>query len=178
MQHNKKLTHLAQELRKGMTREEKQLWYRFLRQYPIQFKRQVTCGAYILDFYCPKAKLAIELDGSYHKHSAISANDKARDEYLVSNGIYVMRFPNRDIWHDFDRVCKQIDYVVKERSGTSSTNLIHQPHPPTSSTINGPPSPKGKVNKNSELRIGEAWVRSRSPNGKAHPPPFTQGRLK
>ena len=117
MQHNKQLTHLAQKLRKEMTKEEKQLWYQFLKNYPIQFKRQVTCGRYILDFYCPKAMLAIELDGSYHKYSEVAENDKVRTDYLNSMGIHVMRFPNRDIWQDFDRVCKQIDYTVNKRIG-------------------------------------------------------------
>ena len=50
MQHNKNLTDLAQELRRNMTKEEKQLWYRYLREYPVQFRRQVTCGNYIMDF--------------------------------------------------------------------------------------------------------------------------------
>ena len=115
MQHNKNLTTLAQALRKEMTKEEKQLWYRFLRQYPIQFKRQVTCGSYILDFYCSGAKLAIELDGSYHRHPSTSKSDKDRDEYLASIGIFVMRFSNLEIRQDFNRVCKQIDYMVSER---------------------------------------------------------------
>ena len=117
MQHNKQLTHLAQNLRKEMTKEEKQLWYQFLKNYPIQFKRQVTCGQYILDFYCPKAKLAIELDGSYHTYSEAAENDKVRTDYLNSMGVDVMRFPNRDVWQDFERVCKQIDYTVNKRIG-------------------------------------------------------------
>jgi len=98
-----------------MTKEEKQLWYRFLREYPMQFRRQVTCGSYILDFYCSKAKLAIEIDGAYHGYSEIAEKDKARTEYLNSIGILVLRFPNKDIWNDLDSICKQIDYTVKKR---------------------------------------------------------------
>ena len=120
MQHNKKLTPLAQTLRREMTKEEKQLWYQFLRDYPIQFKRQVTCGNYIMDFYCPKAKLAIELDGSYHRISEIAENDKTRTDHLNSVGIYVIRFPNRDIWQKFDNVCRQIDFWVQERTSSVS----------------------------------------------------------
>ena len=115
MQHNKDLTHLAQKLRKEMTKEEKQLWYQFLKTYHIQFKRQVTCGEYILDFYCPKVKLAIELDGSYHHFSMISENDKTREEYLASIGIFVVRFSNCDIRKKFNQVCKKIDFVIQER---------------------------------------------------------------
>ena len=115
MNHNKDLTVLAQKLRKEMTKEERKLWYQFLRHFRVQFKRQVTCGMYILDFYCPSAKLAIELDGYYHSVSEIIESDKARTEYLSTLGIQVMRFPNRDIWQDFERVCKQIDFLVQKR---------------------------------------------------------------
>ena len=115
MEHNKKLTPLAQKLRKEMTKEEKQLWYQFLKMYSIQFKRQVTCGQYILDFYCPSAKLAVELDGKHHYIDERAEKDKIRTEYLNSVGIYVMRFSNKDIWKSFNRVCMQIDYIVKQR---------------------------------------------------------------
>ena len=116
MKHNKELTTLAQSLRKNMTKEEKKLWYQFLKDYSVQFKRQVTCGEYILDFYCPKLKIAIELDGSYHQISTISENDKLREDYLDSVGIYVIRFPNRDIRQDFSQVCKQIDFAIQKRT--------------------------------------------------------------
>ena len=116
MDHNKDLTFLSQKLRKNMTKEEKHLWYDFLKKYPVQFKRQVTCGQYILDFYCPKVKLAIELDGSYHRATKVAINDKTRDEYLKSLGIMVMRYPNKDIWNNFHVVREQIDYMVKRRT--------------------------------------------------------------
>lgn len=124
MKHNKSLTPIAQKLRREMTKEEKQLWYRFLKNYPIQFKRQVTCGQYVLDFYCPKARLVIELDGSYHYYTQTADNDKTRTEYLNSLGIHVMRFPNKDVWQDLDRICKQIDFAVKK---LVEENLIRQP---------------------------------------------------
>ena len=120
IKHNKDLTNLAQNLRKNLTREEKQLWYQFLKSYPIQFKRQVTCGDYILDFYCPKVKLAIELDGSYHYTPKVSENDKIRNDYLNSLGITVLRFSNREIHQDFHVVCKQIDYVVNKAIAPTS----------------------------------------------------------
>ena len=115
MKHNKKLTHLAQNLRKQMTKEEKQLWYQYLRQYPIQFRRQVTCGQYILDFYCSKAKLAIELDGSQHFEPDAVEKDICRAQYLESLGIMVLRIPNNAIWDNLRGVCEQIDTVVNER---------------------------------------------------------------
>ena len=114
MNHNKDLTFLSQKLRNNRTKEEKHLWYDFLKNYPIQFKRQVTCGQYILDFYCPKARLAIELDGEYHR--AIEKSDKTRDEYLKSLGIFVMRYKNREIWENFLEIRGQIDHMVKKRT--------------------------------------------------------------
>ena len=116
--YNKKLVPLAQTLRKNMTKEEKHLWYDFLKKHPVQFKRQVTCGQYILDFYCPKAKLAIELDGEYHR--AIERSDKTRDEYLNSLGILVIRYKNKEIWENFLEIRDQIGYMVKKR--TESTD--------------------------------------------------------
>ncbi len=64
--HNKELTPLAKQLRREMTKEERHLWYDFLRTYPVRFSRQKALGRYIVDFYSAKAKLVIELDGSQH----------------------------------------------------------------------------------------------------------------
>ena len=120
MQHNKKLTPLAQALRKEMTKEEKQLWYQFLRNYPAQFKRQVTCGKYILDFYCAKAQLAIELDGSQHFEPEAVEKDRIRTQYLNSIDILVLRFPNNQVWKNFRGICNQIDFVVRSRTSSVS----------------------------------------------------------
>ena len=67
----KELRRRAQNLRKQMTKEERHLWYDFLKSYPVQFKRQYAIGAYIIDFYCFQAKLIIELDGSQHVEPSI-----------------------------------------------------------------------------------------------------------
>lgn len=64
--HNPALTERARTLRKQMTPEERHLWYDFLRSYPVRFLRQKVIGNAIVDFYCAKATLAIELDGSQH----------------------------------------------------------------------------------------------------------------
>ena len=61
-----KLRCLSQSLRKGMTKEERHLWYHCLKTYPVQFKRQYPVGGYIVDFYCYRARLVVELDGSQH----------------------------------------------------------------------------------------------------------------
>ena len=61
---NPELTHIAQNLRKNMTKEERHLWYDFLKKLPITIQRQKVIGQYIVDFYCASAKLVIEIDGS------------------------------------------------------------------------------------------------------------------
>ena len=121
MQHNKKLTSTAQRLRREMTKEEKQLWYQYLRKYPIQFRRQVTCGRFILDFYCAKAKLAVEIDGSQHYLPDGIEKDAARTAYLHSLGIEVLRIPNNAIWNNLRGVCEQIDLLVGERTVLASS---------------------------------------------------------
>ena len=64
--HNEQLTPFAKQLRRDMTKEERRLWYDFLRTYPAHVYRQRVIGHYIVDFYCAEAKLVIELDGSQH----------------------------------------------------------------------------------------------------------------
>ena len=117
MQHNKKLTSHAQKLRKNMTKEERRLWYEYLHDYPHRFRRQVTVGSYILDFYCAAAKLAVELDGSQHCEPAELLYDERRTEYLNSKGIYVLRFSNLDVLRNLRGVCQQIDLMISERIG-------------------------------------------------------------
>ena len=98
----------AQTLRKNMTKEERHLWYDFLKQLPLTFHRQKVIGNHIVDFYCDKAKLVIELDGSQHYAKAAAADDHSRDEYLSSIGITVLRYSNLDIKQRFESVCEDI----------------------------------------------------------------------
>ena len=117
--HNKENLPLARELRKNMTKEEKHLWYDFLKpyhqQYGIIFLRQKTFGPYIVDFYCPRAKLVIELDGSQHYEENAQSYDKIRTDFINSLGIKVLRYSNRDIHTRFKEVCGDIDYHVESR---------------------------------------------------------------
>ena len=115
MRHNSQLTSHAQKLRKEMTKEERRLWYEYLSKYPLRFRRQVTDGNYILDFYCAAAKLAIELDGSQHYEPEEQYYDERRIAYLNSIGIYVLRFSNLDVLRNLRGVCQKIDLVVSER---------------------------------------------------------------
>ena len=114
--YNKKLTLPANNLRKNMTKEEKHLWYDFLRGYPVRFMRQRGIGKYIVDFYCASAKLVIELDGSQHYEPNAMKYDEERTKYLEGYGLYVIRIPNNEVNQNFRGVCEYIDMVVKERS--------------------------------------------------------------
>ena len=122
MERNQKLTSLSQTLRKNQTKEENQLWYQFLRRYPCQFRRQYILGNYIADFYCHRAKLVVELDGSQHYDPETMKKDKQRTTYLESLGLKVLRFTNLDIRLRFRGVCEMIDLTVKERTANHSSN--------------------------------------------------------
>ncbi|MBQ4579617.1 MAG: endonuclease domain-containing protein [Clostridia bacterium] len=113
--YDKDMTGVAQTLRKRCTPEENKLWYQFLKSYPIQFRRQKPFGRYVLDFYCAKAKLGIELDGAQHFHEDGLVYDENRTQYLNSLGIQVIRFTNHEINTDFTAVCSMIDSIVRHR---------------------------------------------------------------
>ena len=105
----------SQQLRKNMTKEERHLWYDFLKTYPVQFKRQVPFENYIVDFYCFQAKLVVELDGSQHYEPEEMEYDQERTAYLESLGFVVLRFSNLDIIKRFRAVCEMIDNIVQNR---------------------------------------------------------------
>jgi very-short-patch-repair endonuclease len=114
---NEKILPYARELRKNMTKEERHLWYDFLKDYSIRFTRQKVLGKYIADFYCAKANLVIELDGSQHYSSQESLQkDESRTEYLSGYNIFVLRIPNNAVNENFEGVCTYIDRMVKQRS--------------------------------------------------------------
>ena len=113
MEYNQKLVPYSQKMRKEMTKEESLLWYRFLRKYPLQFRRQYVIGNYIVDFYCHKAKLVVELDGSQHYNPEEKEYDERRTEYFNQNGLRVLRFSNLDVLRNFRSVCESIDTAVK-----------------------------------------------------------------
>ena len=112
---NEKMTKLSQYLRSNATNEENTLWYQYLRTCPVQFRRQHPFGSYIVDFYCAKAMLVIELDGSQHFDQAGLVRDSIRTQYLKSLGLQVLRFSNADIHRNLRGVCQAIDSAVAER---------------------------------------------------------------
>ena len=111
--YNKANIPLAKTLRKNMTPWERKLWYDFLRSYPVRFQRQKAIGNYIADFYCAKARLAIELDGGGHYTEEQMAKDEQRTEDLSAMNLTVVRVCNLDIDRNFKGVCEYIDLTVK-----------------------------------------------------------------
>lgn len=114
LSYNRKNIVLARTLRKHATPQEKHLWYDFLADYPVRFQRQKAIGEYIADFYCHKAKLVIELDGSQHRTEEGRHSDEYRTEILEGYGLKVIRFDNQQIDKDFERICRYIDASVTE----------------------------------------------------------------
>ena len=115
MEENLRSRRRGQSLRKNMTKEERHLWYDFLKNYPVQFKRQYQIGCYYADFYCFQAGLVVELDGSQHYDPASMTYDAARTAYLQQQGLTVLRFTNTEIMEQFRAVCDLIDHTVQAR---------------------------------------------------------------
>ncbi len=111
--YNRKLTAAAKKLRNDMTDEENKLWYQYLSSYPVRFLRQKVIENCILDFYCAKCRLAIEVDGDQHYTDRGLGHDEARTKLLNAYGVTVIRFTNEQVRNDFGHVCKQIDETVK-----------------------------------------------------------------
>ena len=123
---NAKLTPFAKELRKNMTKEEKHLWYDFLKKIPYTVNRQKVFGKYILDFYCAEAKIAIELDGVQHYEQSAKHKDAERDELLKQQGISVLRYTNIEFNRNFDGVCQDILRNI-QKATSSVTYKCHLP---------------------------------------------------
>ena len=113
--YNKENIPKAKALRKNMTKEERHLWYDFLRSYPVKFYRQKVMGRYIVDFYCAKANLIVELDGSQHYEEAGMKYDAERTSFLQEYGVKIIRIPNNEVNRNFVGVCEYIDAVVKKQ---------------------------------------------------------------
>lgn len=115
LSYQKNLIPRAKELRSNATPQENHLWYDFLRTYPIRFQRQKTIDRFVVDFYCHRAKLVVELDGSQHFTEEGMAYDQERSDVLAGYGLYVRRFNNLEIDQNFSAVCEEIHRLVQER---------------------------------------------------------------
>ena len=123
---NSKLTPNSQFLRKNMTKQERHLWYDFLKLLPTTVHRQKVIGNYIVDFYCASAKIVIELDGSQHYEEKGLLKDKIRTEIIEQRNLTVIRIPNNEVNRNFEGVCQYIDNTVKESLRQSSTDTSRE----------------------------------------------------
>jgi very-short-patch-repair endonuclease len=105
-------------LRRNQTEAEKALWsnVRNRQFHGVKFIRQYSLGPYILDFYCPALKLAVELDGGQHLDPEVKEYDAERSEYLKAHGIEVMRFWNNDVLTNMRSVLTKLEEKVTPRS--------------------------------------------------------------
>ena len=122
-----KLKENARSLRREMTRHEKYLWYDFLHSYPIKFYKQRPICGYIVDFYCSRARLIIELDGSQHYTEEGLEYDEIRSDILRENDLSVLRLTNPQIDENFKEVCTMIDDRVKKRLDNADKNIDKKP---------------------------------------------------
>ena len=112
---NHSLTGFSKALRQRMTKEEMHLWLDFLKYLPLTIHRQKVIGNYIADFYIPKAKIVIELDGSQHFEPKHSEKDRERDAYMKRFGILVLRYTNEYVNRFFSDLCDDIQYHLEDR---------------------------------------------------------------
>ena len=118
--YNEDLKNISRTLRKGMTPQEKKLWYQFLKKHPVRFNRQRPIDKFVVDFYSSKANLVIELDGSQHYEENKKREDEERTRIINSYGIDILRFSNHDIDTNFEGVCMKIDKIICEKMKNKS----------------------------------------------------------
>ena len=124
LRYNPDLKERARALRAQTTTSERELWSRLrLKQVlGIQFYRQKPIGDYIVDFYAPKVKLVVEVDGSQHLDSDYVERDAQRDSYLTSVGLRVLRFSNFQVLRELDAVVEVVFSAVAEDVGGNPPN--------------------------------------------------------
>jgi very-short-patch-repair endonuclease len=121
-----KLNQRARELRKNMTDAERLLWSKIRRHQllGVPFSRQKIIGPYIVDFFCPRAKLVIEVDGSQHYSGEVKKKDKIRDDYLESQGLTVLRFNDNEVLTNIEGV---VDRILENLKVSESENPLESP---------------------------------------------------
>ena len=109
------LAQRAENMRKQMTPAERRLWFGFLREYPLPFVAQKVIGDYIVDFYCNRLRLSIEIDGDSHYWPGQEEYDQTRTTYLEMLEIKELRFTNNEIYENFEGVCEVIHAEIEKR---------------------------------------------------------------
>lgn len=111
--YNPKLNSRARELRKNMTEAEKKLWFNYLRKFKCRVLRQRPIDNYIVDFYCPKLRLVIEIDGDTHFTEEGKQYDEERTATLEGYGLKIIRFLNTQVMQNLEMVCEEIEKVME-----------------------------------------------------------------
>lgn len=109
--YNSKLVERAKKLRKNMTVAEKKLWYSYLKSFSYRVLRQKPIDNFIVDFYCAKSKLVIEVDGDSHYTNDGREYDIERTQILEGYGLRVIRFSNDEVLNEFESVCQRIEDI-------------------------------------------------------------------
>jgi very-short-patch-repair endonuclease len=120
------LKHKARDLRKNMTDSERVLWSRLRGKQllGVQFYRQKPIGGYIVDFFAPKMKLVVEVDGSQHLEGDHAEKDRQRDEYLSTVGLKVLRFNSRGVLEEPDSV---VEVIYRTMAGRQNREIPLDP---------------------------------------------------
>jgi very-short-patch-repair endonuclease len=127
LRYNNRLKPKARDLRKNMTDSENVLWSRLRRKQllGVQFYRQKPIGNYVVDFFAPRARLVVEVDGLQHMEDHLIKTDQRRDAYLANLGLHALRFGNRQVLQDTDRVVEMIYRTLSAR-----LDCGNPPYPP------------------------------------------------
>jgi very-short-patch-repair endonuclease len=125
------MTTRARKLRGNLTDVERKLWNSLRRDQllGLNFRRQHPIGPYVLDFYCPAIRLAVELDGGQHTYESNRLSDDRRSRWLAENGIKVIRFWNNDVTQNLDAVLGEIAHVAQVTSDRDLTPSLPLPLP-------------------------------------------------
>jgi very-short-patch-repair endonuclease len=110
LQYDRHLKKYSRRLRKEMTDAERVLWSRIRGKQlkGLQVYRQKPVGRFVVDFYCPKAKLVIELDGGQHYTEDLKAKDEMRDRYMMAQGLKTLRFSDKEVFENLTGVLEEI----------------------------------------------------------------------
>ena len=115
--YKKNLREISKNLRSQPTEAERRLWRRLrLKHLGYVFHRQKPIADYIVDFYCSKVKLVVEVDGGYHTSAETTANDKVRDEIMRNLGLTVLRFSDSAVLNNINKVVETINKILLDSS--------------------------------------------------------------
>ena len=126
IRYNHRLTALAKKLRNDSTQAEIKLWKELQNKqlYGYKFTRQKPIGNYIVDFYCNKLKLTLEVDGYSHTFEEVLDKDEEKQLYLENLGLTVLRFDDDEVMKDMDNVMRVLERYVLEFENKNSVNSL------------------------------------------------------